>query len=221
MTFSILARDPLTGAFGAAAATGSLCVGGWVLRGDVMSGLTASQGASPSVFWGEDALALMREGSTAEIAVKKATAGDSGREFRQLTAIDLAGGTGCFTGAKNDDVKGCIAFQDGVVAGNMLSNTAVLQQMIGGFEQASGSFSDRLISALVAAELAGGDYRGLLSAALLVLHPEHPPLTLRIDHHPTDPVQALAELHAKATGGDYARWAGQVPVATDRERILD
>ena len=31
MTFSILARNPKTGEIGGAAATGNLCVGGWVL----------------------------------------------------------------------------------------------------------------------------------------------------------------------------------------------
>ena len=56
MTYSILARDPETGAFGGAAATGSLCVGGWVLRGRAGVGISASQGASPSTLWGEEAL---------------------------------------------------------------------------------------------------------------------------------------------------------------------
>ena len=32
MTFSLLAHDEKTGALVAAAATGSLCVGGWVMR---------------------------------------------------------------------------------------------------------------------------------------------------------------------------------------------
>ena len=43
MTFSILAQDPETGAIGGAAATGSLCVGGWVLRGDLDAGMSAKQ----------------------------------------------------------------------------------------------------------------------------------------------------------------------------------
>ncbi|MFN3526048.1 MAG: DUF1028 domain-containing protein, partial [Paracoccus sp. (in: a-proteobacteria)] len=63
MTFSILAQDLGTGAFGGAAATGSLCVGGWVLRGDSRAGLTASQGAAPSTMWGEDVLVRMMSGA--------------------------------------------------------------------------------------------------------------------------------------------------------------
>ncbi|SNR53281.1 Family of unknown function [Puniceibacterium sediminis] len=47
MTFPILVRDPVSGIFGGAAATGNLCVGGWVLRGDALVGLPASQGKTP------------------------------------------------------------------------------------------------------------------------------------------------------------------------------
>ena len=32
MTFTLLARDPKSGALGGASATGNLCVGAWVLR---------------------------------------------------------------------------------------------------------------------------------------------------------------------------------------------
>ena len=66
MTFSILAQDLNTGCMGGAAATGSLCVGGWVLRGDSRAGMSASQGAAPSTLWGEDALNRMQAGDTAE-----------------------------------------------------------------------------------------------------------------------------------------------------------
>ena len=53
MTFSVLTFDENEGVYAVAAATGSLCVGGWVLRGDIESGLVASQGTSPSSFWRE------------------------------------------------------------------------------------------------------------------------------------------------------------------------
>ena len=84
-----------------------------------------------------------------------------------------------------------------------------------------GSSMDDLLAALRAAEKAGGDSRGLLSAALLVLHPDHAPLTLRVDHHPDDPIGALSDLHKRATTGEYAYWAEKVPVVNDRERGLD
>ena len=221
MTFSILARDPESGAIGGAAATGSLCVGGWVLRGDLEAGMSASQGAAPSTFWGESVLADMRAGVNAAQAVERVTAADSGREYRQLAALDLVGQTSAFTGASNEPVKGSRAFESGIVSGNMLTNSDVLDVMTHQFTSADGDFDLRLLATLRAAAQQGGDCRGLLSAALLVLHPGRPPLTLRIDHHPSDPVGALVELHQKATSGAYARWAEQVPTSNDRERILD
>ena len=88
MTFSILVRDPETGVLGGAAATGNLCVGGWVLRGDARAGLSASQGRTPSTLWGEDVLDAMRHGQNAAQAVAGIVAADRGRATRQLLALD-------------------------------------------------------------------------------------------------------------------------------------
>jgi uncharacterized Ntn-hydrolase superfamily protein len=103
----------------------------------------------------------------------------------------------------------------------MLAQEAVLDAMVARFEVEAGGLDRRLLAALEAANAAGGDFRGLLSAALLVLRPDRPPLTLRIDHHPHDPVCALRNLHETAMSGDYADWLRQVPVLVDKERILD
>ena len=134
MTFSILARDPDTGAIGGAAATGSLCVGGWVLRGDIEAGMSASQGAAPSTFWGEDVLKLMKDGTDAQAAVDRVASADAGRDYRQLAALDLNGRTGAFTGASNEGAKASAAFANGVAAGNMLAQEAVLDAMVARFE---------------------------------------------------------------------------------------
>jgi len=220
MTFSILARDPETGALGGAAATGSLCVGGWVLRGAVDAGMSASQGAAPSTPWGEDVLEAMRGGAGAELAVSDMTARDPGRDWRQLTALDRDGQGAGFTGASNTPEMGHRVIPGGIVAGNMLTGLDVLDAMAAGFAGAEGPFALRLIGALRGAAGAGGDSRGLLSAALLVLHPERAPLTLRIDHHANDPIGALADLHRHATTGAYADWAAQVPTRADPARVL-
>jgi len=221
MTFSILARDAETGAIGGAAATGSLCVGGWVLRGDPRVGMSASQGASPSTFWGDDVLELMRNSVTPEQAVHQIVSSDNGREYRQLAALDLRGNAAAFTGAENQDLKGSLVFSGGIASGNMLGGEGVLPAMLEGFTVSDQVFERRLLRALTAAREAGGDFRGLLSAAMLVLHPDRPPMSLRIDHHPGDPIGALEEIFDHATTGDYADWARQVPVLTDKERTLD
>lgn len=220
MTYSILARDPETGAMGAAAATGSLCVGGWVLRGDARLGLSASQGASPSTFWGEDVLQAMGNGIPASEAVNQVVSADRGRQYRQLAAIDPDGGVGHFTGDQNLPARGVCPFQDGIAAGNTLVAEAVLETMVSEFSASTGLFSERLLAALSAAQDVGGDSRGLLSAALLVVSRDNSPLTLRIDYS-KDPIADLNSLHKHARKGDYAGWINQVPTLNDPERTLE
>lgn len=220
MTYSILVRDPDTGALGGAAATGSLCVGGWVLRGDLEAGLSASQGAAPSTFWGEDVLAAMRDGRDASTAVAAVTGADAGREWRQLAALDATGQGAAFTGSRNTPVMGARTFSGGIAAGNMLSNLSVLDRLAEAGEDRARPLGLRLLHALRAAERAGSDSRGLFSAALLILRPDHAPLTLRVDLDETDPIGALERLHHRATTGDYADWATRVPCRDDPTRVL-
>jgi uncharacterized Ntn-hydrolase superfamily protein len=70
---------------------------------------------------------------------------------------------------------------------------------------------------LAAAEAAGGDTRGLQSAALLVVSDDAPPLTLRVDWS-EDPVAAIRDLHARSQSGEYAAWLPSVPTRSDPER---
>jgi uncharacterized Ntn-hydrolase superfamily protein len=217
MTFSILAQDLNTGCMGGAAATGSLCVGGWVLRGDSRAGMSASQGAAPSTLWGEDALNRMQAGDTAEQAVAAITQADAGRDWRQIAALDHAGGTACFTGAHNTVWRGSLVEPGLVVSGNLLAGPQVLAAMRDTFVTAAGSLAERLLAALAAAEAAGGDTRGLQSAALLVVSDDAAPLTLRIDWA-EDPIKDLGHLHARSQSGDYAAWLPSVPTRNHPDR---
>lgn len=219
MTISILAFDEKSGVYGGAATTGSLCVGGWVLRGAPESGLSASQGSLPSTLWGNEVLALMKTGDTAQRAIDAVTQADPGRAERQLAALDPKGGTGCFTGTASIASAGARMSKNVVVAGNLLLSDAVLDACLSGFFDAAGALDVRLLAALDAAAAAGGDSRGLLSAALLVVSHEAAPLTLRIDHS-KEPLSDLRALHAQATSGAYADWARHVPTHADPFRSL-
>lgn len=210
MTISILAFDEKTGAYGGAATTGSLCVGGWVLRGDAESGLSASQGSLPSTLWGAGVLTLMKGGATAEDAVRTVTQADAGRHERQLSALDPKGGTACFTGQASIESAGSRTARHAIVAGNLLSSARVLDACLSGFGESGPALDLRLLNALDAAARAGGDSRGLLSAALLVVRRDAAPLTLRIDYS-TTPLADLRDLHRRATTGAYADWAAKVP----------
>jgi len=217
MTFSILTYDEKTGVYAGAAATGSLCVGGWVLRGDIESGLCASQGTAPSTFWRDDAMRQLYAGAAATDVVASLTAADTGRDHRQISVLDRSGGTAGFTGAESVAFADVIATPNLIVAGNMIQSRAVLEAMAESFRNSTGTPATRLLSALRTAEAAGSDVRGLQSAALLILNPLAPPIDLRIDQSDT-PLDDLATLANKVSQPPYAHWLGEVPVKTDRTR---
>lgn len=216
MTFSILVRDPETGVLGGAAATGNLCVGGWVLRGDARAGLSASQGRTPSTLWGEDVLDAMRHGQNAAQAVAGIVAADRGRATRQLLALDRNGGAAAFSGDQNVAEVSEIKSPNLVVGGNMLSNCAVTKACHNGFLGSSGSMAARLLVALEQAALAGGDQRGVQSAAILIVSDRAPPVDLRVDFSET-PLTDLGRLVARAEDATYLAWRKTLPTLQDPE----
>lgn len=210
MTLSILVHEPDGSAIGGAATTGNLCVGGWVLRGDLRAGMTASQGMAPGLFWGEDALLALRDGASAAEAVRRVVEKDAGAPARQLAALDTRGGTGVYNGADNHPWCGHLALPGLIVAGNWLYSAEVLHATAEAFTAAHGGLAERLLAALHAGASAGGDARGLLSAALQVHSSGAPPLDLRVDHS-TEPLADLAALHEKTLAPDYRAWLAIVP----------
>ena len=217
MTFSVLTFDEKEGIFAAAAATGSLCVGGWVLRGDIESGLVASQGTSPSSFWRDDCLRYMYTGQSASEAIDLAIKNDSGRDYRQIIALDKFGTTSGFTGINSVSHASHITEQNFAVAGNMIAGSHVLEAVKKQVNSDQAPIDQRMLNALKAGKDAGGDNRGLLSAALLVLSPNHPPLDLRIDYS-SDPLSDLQLLIDRSKQSPYHDWLSEVPIDTDRNR---
>lgn len=210
MTYSILAIDEKTGRFGGAAATGSLCVGGWVLRGGALCGMSASQGTAPSTLWGEAVLERMQAGHLAALAVENTVRPDTGRDHRQLAALDPTGGTAAFTGAQSLPACGHRSAKGVIVTGNMLSHEAVLGAALNAYLGSTGAFADRLLAALDAGEAAGSDSRGLKSAALLIVGHDIAPLSLRVDYGEA-PLAQLRTLLGHARAKPYADWIKAVP----------
>jgi uncharacterized Ntn-hydrolase superfamily protein len=123
---------------------------------------------------------------------------------RQLAALDRAGGTAVHSGTRNLGYCGHLAADDLIAAGNMLNSRAVLEEMVDAFVSANGTLAARLIASLAAGAAAGGDFRGLMSAAVLIVSPDEPSLDLRIDSAP-DPVHALHFLYRRVVGGAQVR----------------
>ena len=193
----MLTFEPATKTLAGASATGNLCVGGWVLRADSSVGISASQGAKPSTLWGEDVIGQMAKGVNADDAVQNIVSADEGSNYRQLAALDAKGVGGIFSGSEN-------------LAGNILMNERVLSTMRDRFTESTGEIANRLIDTLEAGFEVGGDRRGIMSAALLVVNQALPPLSLRIDYHEA-PLQALRKLLAKTQEVEYQDWLSQLP----------
>ena len=220
MTVSILLRDPETGLLGGAAMTGNLCVGAWVLRGDSRTGIAATQGEQPSTLWADAAFEALKADQEAQHVVDSVVGRDGGRDRRQMGLVCRSGTAGAFTGADNQDWKGALVARDMVVSGNILRGPEVLEAAQAAVQDTPGLIVDRLLAGLRAAHATGGDTRGHLSAALLVVCDTEPPLDLRIDWS-ASPLDDLAALLERARAPDYARWVAGLPVRTDPERCDD
>jgi uncharacterized Ntn-hydrolase superfamily protein len=194
MTWSIIARDPLTGQIGIAVATRFFAVGARVPHIAPGIGGVATQ-ALVNPYYGIDGVKLLREGSTPREVVDTLTAADDGRQSRQLHVMDINGRIAAHTGTDCVDWCGHIQGDNFSLAGNMLAGAAVLDDTAQAFIANAGlPFAQRLIAAMKAGEAAGGDKRGKQSAALLIQGEEEwSELDLRVDDH-TDPLAELERL---------------------------
>src|SRR6478752_2130146 len=160
MTWSIIARDELTGRIGIAVATRFLAVGGRVPHIRTGAGAVATQ-AFTTPYYGPKGLALPEAGASAEEAIARLTAADEGRNNRQLHVMDRAGRFAAYTGAACIDWCGQDVRANCSIAGNMLAGPQVLTQTMLTYESRSSlPFARRLIAAMQAGEAAGGDKRG-------------------------------------------------------------
>src|SRR6185436_6940954 len=194
MTWSIIARDSLTGQIGIAVATRFFAVGARVPHIAPGLGGVATQ-AMVNPYYGIDGVKLLREGRSPREVVDMLLATDDGREARQLHVMDVAGRIAAHTGKECIDWCGHIQGDGFSLAGNMLAGAAVLDDRAKAYSANAGlPFAQRLITAMKAGEAAGGDKRGKQSAALLIHGDEEwSALNLRVDDH-TDPLAELERL---------------------------
>ena len=210
MTFTILVYDPATETFGGATATGNICVGGWVLRGDVLGGISATQGSEVSTIWGEDTIELMKKKISSAKAIKKVVQNDINKDYRQLSAIDLQGNSYCFNGNSNENFVDSINEKNFVISGNTLKNMNVVNSIYKGYNQEENTLAQKLINGLKKGDEEGSDKRGLMSAAILILSKHHPPIDLRVDFS-LSPLKDLQTLYDKFCDKKYSQWFKNLP----------
>ena len=167
-TFSIVARDAATGEMGVAVQSHAFSVGSGVSWAEAGVGAVATQSfIDPS--YGPLGLDLMRAGRSAPDALKGLLAADDGRDVRQVAMIDASGRVAANTGAKCIPAAGNHAGNGYSVQANLMDNDTVWPAMAKAFESARGDLAERMLQALEAAQAAGGDVRGMQSAAILVV----------------------------------------------------
>ena len=125
MTWSIIARDDVTGQFGIAVATRFFAVGARVPHIAAGLGGIATQ-ALVNPYYGIDGLKLLREGRSPRDIVETLIAGDSGHESRQLHILDASGRVAAHTGRDCVDWCGHVEGNGFSIAGNMLAGAGVL-----------------------------------------------------------------------------------------------
>ena len=176
-TFSILGYDPDTGMVGGAVQSRVFSVGNGVLWGKADVGMVATQ-AVVDVSYGPQALELLGEGiAPAEITetiwnndpdpgYRNRTWPKAGRQFSVMNA---EGKVATFTGPEASDWAGHVIGEYCSAQGNILAGPRVVQDMVTAFENTEGHLSLRLMAALEAGQAAGGDSRGMQSAAMLIV----------------------------------------------------
>ena len=208
-TYSIVACDLDAGQWGVGVQSKFLAVGSVVPWAEPYVGAIATQSyANPR--YGPEGLALLREGKSAQETIDILTAGDEGRDERQVGVVDGEGLPATFTGSGCHDWAGgrtgdCYAAQ-----GNILVSQDTVNALATTFE-ANGhlELAERLIECLAAAQAAGGDRRGQQSASLLVVEKDSgyaklsdTVVDLRVDDHerPIGELRRIFALHRELFG---------------------
>lgn len=198
MTYSIVARDPLTGQLGVAVQSCWPMVGAGVTWAEPGVGVVATQSFTETGY-GPRALALLRAGSGAGVALAELVAADTNEAIRQVAIVDQSGVAAVHTGTGCIDAAGH-ATADGVsVQANMMERPTVWPAMLAAWESTEGALADRFMAVLRAAEAEGGDVRGRQSGAMLIVAGERTDrpwdrlVDLRVDDSP-EPLDELARL---------------------------
>ena len=209
-TFSILGLDAATGEIGGAVQSRVFSVGNGVLWAEAEVGAVATQ-AVVDVSYGPQCLELLRKGLAPEEIIRRVWDNDPdprpqnwSKQARQFAVIDPKGRVAAFTGPKANLWAGHRYGRLCTAQGNILAGEEVVNGMVRSFETTEGRLALRLVAALEAGQAAGGDKRGMQSAALIVVKKDggvwlHNDVVLRlqVDDNP-EPIRELRRLVEKA-----------------------
>lgn len=223
-TYSIVARDSVTGEMGVAVQSHWFSVGTLVSWGEAGVGVIATQSFINASF-GPRGLALLKNGLSPQQVIDFLIASDEGRDVRQLAVLDAKGRAASYTGKNCIPAAGNIAGKNFSVQANLMVNNKVWPAMEKAFKQTKAPLAERMVAALEAAQKEGGDIRGKQSAALLVVRGkstgkvwEDRLIDLRVDDspNPVKEIKRLLKVHRAydhMNNGDLAVEKGNMSLA--------
>jgi uncharacterized Ntn-hydrolase superfamily protein len=198
-TYSIVGADPEAGECGVAVQSKFLAVGAFVPWAKGGVGAAATQ-AFAEITYGNRGLDLLESGLSPQEVIDVLVGSDEMREHRQVGIVAADGASATFTGDECFEHAEGIAGENFAAQGNILTSPDVPEAMAQTFTMAEGNLAARLLAALAAGQAAGGEKRGMESAALLVVRPgggyggNHDRwLDLRVDHS-DGPIEDLGGL---------------------------
>ena len=225
-TYSIVARDPESGQLGVAVQSHWFSVGSLVPWAQAGVGAIATQ-SFIEVRYGVSGLDLMASGLSAPRTLDALLAADANPGVRQVAMIDARGQVAVHTGQNCIQHAGHLTGKHFSVQSNLMIRPGVPQAMAEAFQQAKGALAERMLTALEAAQSAGGDLRGKQSAAILVVSGKassRPWEDRLVDLHIEDHSQPLRELRRLLTlntayehmnQGDHALESGDIDAALE------
>ena len=213
-TYSIVAYDEETGELGVAVQSHWFSVGSLVPWAKAGVGAVATQ-SFVKVEYGPEGLLRMENGQSAQEALNGLISEDSGESVRQVAMIDVHGDVAAHTGSKCIYAAGHLIGKNYSVQANLMDKESVWPAMAKAFEGAEGDLAEKMMMALEAAEIEGGDIRGKQSAAMLIVSGDPTGvawkdivLDLRVDDHaePLNELRRLIRIHRAyqhANKGDH------------------
>jgi uncharacterized Ntn-hydrolase superfamily protein len=194
MTYSIAGRCARTGMLGNIVTTSSIAVGNrcQFARANVGAVLTQHR-TDPRL--GPLGLEFLQLGLSADETINALVSATPHHAWRQLAVIDAKGRSAHYSGGKIRSIHAGVSGKDCVAIGNVIRSSEVPAAMVRAFEaEPDKPLADRLCAALKAGHEAGGEFKQVTSAGLLVVD-QHPfaHVDLRTDDHP-DPIAEVTRL---------------------------
>lgn len=210
-TFSIIARDPVTGELGECVTSKAFAGGNGGFTGKGGVAIVAHQ-AARNPMYGDMGIRLIENGMSPQEALAYLQRADTAPDSRQVAILDIQGRSAVFTAGGESSGepgawRGHHCGKDYCAQGNTLAGPQVIEQVWKTFEASTGPLAERLVAAIEAGQAAGGDARGKQTAALLIVKPKAGPagwsdrmIDLRVDDNPEPMVELRRLLNVMRSG---------------------